>query len=140
MIRQTRHTVEDPAGRELTSRELAHQLGDQAARLVHAEVALARAELLAAARQAIVGGMMLTAAAVAGAYGALALIAAVIAAIATALPVWAAALITGGALLACAGVLAWVGARRLSHATPPWQTTRDSWRSSLAELKVSPRK
>jgi Putative Actinobacterial Holin-X, holin superfamily III len=94
VIRQAEHAE------DLTARELAGQLGDQVARLVRSEVALARAELFAAARQAVLGGTMLTAAGVVGVGGWLALIAAAIAAIAAGLPVWAAALITGAALLA----------------------------------------
>ena len=51
MIRQAQHSTED-----LTARELAVQLGDQMAQLVRTEVALARAELFAATRQAMLSG------------------------------------------------------------------------------------
>jgi hypothetical protein len=95
VTRQAQRSTEEPTIRELTV-----QLGDQLARLVRSELALARAETLATARRAVLGGMMLSGAAVAGACGGLVLTAAVIAAIATGLPLWAAALITGAALLA----------------------------------------
>ena len=89
MIRQAQYSTED-----LTARELAVQLSDQMAQLARTEIALARADLFVATRQAMLGGAMLIGAAVAGACALLALIAAVIAAIATVLPVWAAAPIT----------------------------------------------
>jgi uncharacterized membrane protein YqjE len=135
VIRQAQYSTED-----LTARELAVQLGDQMAQLVRTEVALARAELFVATRQAMLGGAMLIGAAVVGACALLALIAAVIAAIATGLPVWAAALITGAVLLACGGGLASSGARRLNRATPPLKMTSDSLRGGVAELTARLRK
>ena len=58
MIRQAQHSTED-----LTARELAVQLSDQMAQLVRTEIALARAELFVATRQAMLGGAMLIGAA-----------------------------------------------------------------------------
>ena len=110
------------------------------AQLMRTEIALARADLFVATRQAMLGGAMLIGAAAVGACALLALIAAVIAAIATVLPVWAAALITGAVLLACAGGLASFGARRLNRATPPLKMTSDSLRGGVAELAARLRK
>ena len=135
MTRQAQRSTEEPTTRELTVR-----LGDQLARLVRSEVALARAELFATARRAVLGGMMLSGAGLAGACGGVALVAAVIAAIATGLPLWAAALVTGAALLACAGGLALLGARHLARATPPLKMTVDSIRGELAALAAVLRK
>ena len=101
MTTQAQRSAEEP-----TTRELTVQLGDQMTRLVRSEVALARAELFATARRTVLGGMMLSGAGLAGVYGGIALVAMLIAAIAMGLPLWAAALVTGVALLACAGGLA----------------------------------
>lgn len=119
---------------ELTARQLTAQLGEQLIRLFRDEVELAKAELFISARQAVLGGGMLTAAAAVGAGGWLALIAAVIAAIASGLPVWAAALITGGALMACAVGLTLLGLRRLARGTPPLKMTSDSIREELNDV------
>lgn len=135
MTRQAQRPTAEPTIRELTV-----QLGDQLARLVRSELALARAETFATARRAVLGGMMLSGAAMAGACGGLVLTTAVIAAIATGLPLWAAALVTGVALLACAGGLALLGARRLARATPPLRMTVDSIRGELAALAAMLRK
>jgi hypothetical protein len=132
---QAQRSAEEP-----TTRELTVQLGDQMTRLVRSEVALARAELFATARRAVLGGMMLSGAGLAGVYGGVALVAMLIAAIAMGLPLWAAALVTGVALLACAGGLALLGARRLSRATPPLKITMDSIRGELAALAAGLRK
>lgn len=135
MTTQAQRSAEEP-----TTPELAVQLGDQMTRLVRSEVALARAELFATARRGVLGGMMLSGAGLAGVYGGVALVAVVIAAIATGLPLWAAALVTGVALLACAGGLALLGARRLARATPPLKVTVDSIRGELAALAAVLRK
>lgn len=135
MTSQAQRSAEEP-----TTPELAVQLGDQMTRLVRSEVALARAELFATARRGVLGGMMLSGAGLAGVYGGVALVAVVIAAIATGLPLWAAALVTGVALLACAGGLALLGARRLARATPPLKMTVDSIRGELAALAAVLRK
>ena len=135
MTTQAQRSAEEP-----TTRELTVQLGDQMDRLVRSEVALARAELFATARRTVLGGMMLSGAGLAGVYGGVALVAMVIAAIAMGLPLWAAALVTGVVLLACAGGLALLGKRRLARATPPLKMTVDSIRGELAALTAVLRK
>jgi Putative Actinobacterial Holin-X, holin superfamily III len=135
MTSQAQHPTE-----ELTARQLTAQLSDQLARLLRDEVALAKAELFASARQAVLGGGMLTAAMAIGLGGWLALIAAAIAAIAAGLPVWASALIAGGALTASAGGLALLGARRLARGMPPLKMTSDSIRAELNDLAERLRK
>lgn len=121
-------------------RELTGQLGVQVAQLLRDEYALAKAELFARARQAAMGSGMLAAAALLGLTGWLALVAAGIAGIAVALPVWAASLIAGGALLLAAGVIAARGTRRLSRGTPPFMLTAQSIRADVREIKEKARR
>jgi uncharacterized membrane protein YqjE len=107
-----------PAGSRSTA-ELAGDLVRQTADLVHHELELAKVELSEKARRAglaagifgLAGGMALI--------GAMAVTACVIAAIAMVLPVWAAALIIGGAALVGAALTAALGAAQLRRAVPP---------------------
>jgi biopolymer transport protein ExbB/TolQ len=62
------------------------------------------------------------------------MVAAAIAGIAEGLPVWAAALIIGGALGMVAGILALLGIRRLGRGMPPLKLTVDSVRDELNDL------
>lgn len=126
---------------DMTTRELTAQLGDQLSRLMREEAALARAELFASARQSVLGGGMMATAAVAAGTCWLVMVAAAIAGIATGLPVWAAALIVGGVLAACAGVLVLIGKGRLARGTPPLKLTADSIRelTGLAARVRGPR-
>lgn len=119
----------EPSTRELTTR-----LGEQLTTLIRTELALAKAELITRGRQAVMGGGLFGGAGVAALGAYLALIAAAIAGIAVVLPVWAGALIVGGALGAAAGLLALLGRRRVARAAPPLQVTTDSVRRDLAEL------
>ena len=127
------------SAQDLTTRELTAQLGDQLARLMKDEVALAKAELFASARQSVLGGGMLTAAVIAGLTGWLAMVAAAIAGIAAGLPVWAAALVIGGALAVGAGGLALLGVRRLAHGMPPLRMTAESIRAEVGDLAATVR-
>jgi len=113
---------------EMTTRELTAQLGGQLSRLLREEAALAKAEMYASARKSVLGGSLLTAAAVTGGTCWLVMVAAAIAGIATGLPVWAAALIVGGALGAAAAALALIGVRRLPRKPAPLQMTIGSIR------------
>jgi hypothetical protein len=122
------------APRDLSAGELTVQLGNQVSQLLRDELALARAELFARARQAVLGGGMLGAGALLGLTGWLALVAAAIAAIAVALPVWAAALIVGGFLVLVAGGVAARGGRRLSRMEPLTMTAQ-SIRQDVQEVK-----
>lgn len=125
--------VQRPA-QDMTTRELTAQLGDQVSRLVRDEIALAKAELFASGRQAVLGGGMLSAAAVLGLTSWLAMMAAAIAGIAMGLPVWASALIVSVVLATGAGGLALLGKRRLARGTPPLKMTADSIRGELSDL------
>lgn len=114
--------------------QLVSSLTEQLSRLVRAELALAKAELFANGRQAVLGGGLLTGAAVLGFTAWLAMVAAAIAGIAEGLPVWASALIVGAALGAAAGVLALLGRARLARGMPPLALTVGTVRRDLQEL------
>ena len=105
--------------RELPTGELVSQLSEQTSRLVRDELQLALAELKQKGKQAGIGAGLTGAAGSVALYGLGALVIAVIAALALVLPVWAAALIVGAALLGLAGVLALAGMRQVKRATPP---------------------
>jgi NO-binding membrane sensor protein with MHYT domain len=119
---------------ELTAAELSTRLGVQLSRLVRDEIALAKVELTASARQMTLGGALLGGAAVTAMYGLGVMIAAAVAAIALRLPLWAAALIVGGALLAVAGVLALLGRRRLRRGTPPITEAVGTVREDITQI------
>jgi Putative Actinobacterial Holin-X, holin superfamily III len=119
---------------DLTARELTTKLGEQLSRLMREEVALARAEMFANARQAMMGGGLFGGAALFGHTGWLVLVAAAVAGIAVVLPVWAAALIIGGALVVIAGVLAMLGRQRFKRGVPPLRMTTDTIREDVGEL------
>ena len=122
------------SAQDLTARELTAKLGEQLSRLMREEVALARAEMFANTRQAMMGGGLFGGAALAGHTGWLVLVAAAVAGIAVVLPVWAAALIIGGALVVIASVLAMLGRRRFKWGVPPLRMTTDTIREDVGEL------
>ena len=130
----------DGRPRDVPVRELTAQLGEQLTRLVREETALAKAEMFASARQAMLGGGMFGGAGLAGVTAWLAMVAAAIAGIAEGLPVWASALIMGGALGMLANVLALLGCKRLKRGTPPLRMTADSVRKELGELAAGGRR
>ena len=127
-----------PPGRPAVA-QLVAQLVVQAAALIGQEAALARAELRITARQAVGGGILLTAAAVAGGSAWLAFLAAVILGIGVALPWWAAALITGGGLATVGGALAALAVRRLSRVPRGLPVAAGSLREDLRELQSAVR-
>lgn len=120
----------------MSTRDLAVQLGGQLSRLVRDEIALAKAELFADARQAVLGTGMLSGSAVAGHTAWLAMAVAGGAGLALVLPVWAAALIVAGVLAAAAGLLAVLGRRRLRRGVP-LRMTAESVRKELGELAAT---
>jgi hypothetical protein len=122
------------ASPDLSAVELTVQLGNQVSELLREELALARTELFARARQAVLGGGILGTAALLGLTGWLALVTAVIAGLAVALPVWAATVIVGGFLVLLAGGVAARGSRRLSRIAP-LTLTAESIRRDVQEVK-----
>lgn len=125
--------------KDMSARELTVQLGEQMGRLVKDELALAKAEIFASARQSMLGGELLSVAAVVGLGAWLAMVAAAIAGIAAGLPVWASALIVGGALGMIAGLLALLGIRRLSRGMPPLKLTLNSVKDELTGIAAKVR-
>jgi hypothetical protein len=123
-------------GKRRSLPELTVHLTEAVKQLVRAELSLARAELFARGRQAVLGGGLFTAAALIALGGWGALVASAVAAIAEALPVWASALIVGTALSAAAAVLALAGRNRVKRGMPPLPVTAGSIRQDLRELTI----
>jgi Putative Actinobacterial Holin-X, holin superfamily III len=98
--------------------ELVQQLAEQLSHLVRDEMKLAQAEMTRKGTQAAKGLAFFSGSGLVAAYGMGCLLAAAIAGLATAVPVWLAALIVGGALFVAAGVAALVGRREVADATP----------------------
>lgn len=119
---------------DATVAQLTAQLGVQAATLAGREIALAKAELRASARQAVRGGVPLLAAALLGGSAWLVLLAAAILGISVALPAWAAALIVAAVLGAAGGALALFGGSRLDRIPAGLPLTAESLRQSLREI------
>jgi hypothetical protein len=99
--------------------ELVRDLSEQSSRLIHQEVALARAELTEKGVEAGWGIGLLSGAGVLALYGLGALTAAGILLLSTAMKAWIAAVIIAGGILAVAGVAALIGTARLAQAAPP---------------------
>jgi hypothetical protein len=131
------HRTAEPVGTAGQSvGELVKQASEQLSELVRDEMRLAQAELAAKGKRAGIGGGMFGAAAVFGLTALGALAAAAIAALSLVLPVWAAALIVAGGLLAVAAVLALVGKKQLGRAMPPTpEQAIGSMKADVHEIK-----
>lgn len=132
MVSDDGHTKEA----DLSARELTAQLAGQLSRLVSEELALAKAEMFASARQAVLGSGLLAGAAVAGLTVWLAMAAALTAGIALAIPVWAALLSTSAIYTTVGGALALLGRRHLKTGAP-LRMTAESVRKEFTELAAS---
>lgn len=122
-------TVSEPTAFELTT-----ELGGQLRQLARDEVALAKAELFAGGRQMTLGAGLFGGAALMGLAGFGTLVAAAVAGVALKLPMWAAALIIGAALLAVAGGLALAARQRMKRGLPPFKATADTLRADVSEV------
>ena len=98
--------------------ELVHQAAEQLSRLVRDEIKLAQTELTRKASSMAKGAGLFGGSGVLAFYGTGCLLAAAVAGLALVLPIWAAALIVGGAVLALAGLAALLGKHELSQSTP----------------------
>jgi hypothetical protein len=105
--------------REKPIADLLRELADETSTLVRQEMALARAELTAKAREAGVGAGMVGGAGVMALAAAGAFTAFLIALLAKAMPVYGAALLVTVIEAAAAAVLAINGRNRISRGTPP---------------------
>lgn len=107
---------------ESSTGELVRRMSEQVSTLVRDELALARVELVEKGKRAGIGVGLFGGAGMFAWYAVGALIATVILALALVWPAWLAALVVGVLLLAVAGVLALVGKKEVSQATPPVPT------------------
>ena len=115
--------------------ELIGQLSAQLSRLVRDEIRLAQKEIQQSVKQARVGAGLFGAAGLLAFFGLASVLAAAIAALALALPVWAAALIVGGALFIAAGVAMLLSKSRVDGVTPVAPESVASVQKDVQELK-----
>lgn len=108
----------DRVDEESTGQLVSHFSQDVSA-LVRDELRLAQVEISEKAKKAGLGAGMFGAAGLLGLYGVGTLIATVILALALVLPAWLAALIVSAVLLAVAGLVALLGKKRVTAASPP---------------------
>ena len=99
--------------------ELVSRLSQQLTTLVRDEMRLAQAELTQKGKMAGIGAGLFGGAGVVALYGVGALVAAAIIALSLAVTAWLAAVIVAVVLFIVAGVLALVGKKEVSAATPP---------------------
>ncbi|MBI9115772.1 phage holin family protein [Sanguibacter suaedae] len=102
--------------------QLLEQMTEQVKTLVRAEIASAKAEMAAKAKNAGIGIGLFVGAAVLGLYAFGFLLHSGMVGLAHVVPLWLAALIVGIVLLAGAGALALVGKKMLSRGMPPAPT------------------
>jgi len=113
---------------------LFRQIPTQVSRLVRNEVRAAQAELTAKLKDAGLGAGLLAAAAVMGLYALGVFIATAIIALSNVVAPWLAALIVAVLLLLIAGILAFLGLRKLKTGVPPVPT--DSIESVKADIRT----
>ncbi|MEV8312413.1 phage holin family protein [Streptomyces flavidovirens] len=124
------NTAEESVG------DLVSQASQQISQLMREELRLAQAEMTQKGKRFGIGGGLFGGAGMVVFLALQALVAAVIAALALVLPVWASSLIITGVLLALAAVLALVGKKQVSQATPPApEQAIDSVKAGMAEIK-----
>ena len=105
--------------RELPTGELVAQLSKQVSRLVRDELRLAQVELRQKGKRAGLGAGLAGAGGVVALFGLAAVETAAIVAVTIALPLWAAALVVGAALLLLAGLLGLIGTSQVKRGGPP---------------------
>jgi uncharacterized membrane protein YqjE len=103
---------------EASTSELVSRLTQQSTELIRSELRLAQAEMTEKAKHAGVGAGLFGGAGLVALYGVGALIATVILALALLMPAWLSALIVTVVLFATAGVVALLGKKQVSQATP----------------------
>jgi protein-S-isoprenylcysteine O-methyltransferase Ste14 len=124
----------DSSGRSLG--QLVSDLSEQTSTLVRGEIALAKEEVVAKAKQYGIGGGMFAAAAFVALYALGVLIATIILALAVPFPPWLASLIVFLLLAGVVALLIWLGRRKLQAATPPTPTRAiENVHEDLAALK-----
>lgn len=117
--------------------ELMSQLSAQVSRLVRDEMRLAQKEFQDSAKHAGLGVGLLSAAGLLAFFGVASLIAAAIAALALLLPVWAAALIVGAAVLWVSGIVALLSRKQAREVTPAAPQTVANVKKDVQQVKVA---
>jgi len=114
----TTSATSGPAAGEPSTGELINRLTAQSTELIRSELQLAKTEMTEKAKHAGVGVGMFGGAGLVALYGLGTLIAAIVLALALVLPAWLSALIVAVVLFAIAGVVALMGKKQVSQATP----------------------
>ena len=105
--------------------ELFRELASDTGTLVRKEVELAKTEMAGKAKVVAKDGAMIAGGGVLAYYASFLLLAALVLALGTIMPLWASALIVGVVLAASAGVLAFIGVKKLKKVDPaPRETIR----------------
>jgi uncharacterized membrane protein YqjE len=116
--------------------ELVKQASDQISQLMRQELRLAQAEMQHKGKRFGIGGGLFGGAGVVGFLALQALAATAIVALDLVWPLWGSALTVTAVLLAVAGVLAAVGKKHVSQATPPTpEQAIEGVKSDVAEIK-----
>lgn len=133
--RPPRRTLFGPAPAEPTG-DVVKQVVDDAKTLLQAELALAKAEVMGGVKSKAMGAGMFAAAAVLVAVASLGLLITIgfVLAEVAGLPGWASALIVSVALLLGAGILAFVGKRKISTDVSV-ETTKQNVQEDIAWIK-----
>lgn len=125
-----------PGSTEPTTGELINRLTEQTSTLIRSEMQLAKTEMTEKAKHAGVGAGLFGGAGLIALYGVGALIATIILALATFLDAWLAALIVTVVLFVIAGIVALVGKKQVSQATPAApERTIDSVKRDVETVK-----
>lgn len=112
------------------------QATEQSSQLIRDEIRLAQAETTEKLKHAGVGVASLGGAGVLALYGFGLLLTAAVAGLATAIPVWASALVVAAVVLVAAGIAALVGKKQVGEATPVVpERAVDGARRDVAALK-----
>ncbi|MDQ0938930.1 phage holin family protein [Streptomyces sp. V1I1] len=116
--------------------ELVKQASEQISQLMRQELRLAQAEMQHKGKRFGIGGGLFGGAGVVGFLALQALAATAIVALDLVWPLWGSALTVTAVLLAVAGVLAAVGKKHVSQATPPTpEQAMEGVKSDVAEIK-----
>ncbi|WP_328876975.1 phage holin family protein [Streptomyces sp. NBC_00299] len=116
--------------------DLVQRASQQLSELVRDEMRLAQAEMTEKGKRFGKGGGLFGGAGLIGFLTLQALVATVIAALSLAMDIWVAALIVTGVLAAVTALMAALGRKQISRASPPTpERTLDSVKSDVAEIK-----
>jgi uncharacterized membrane protein YqjE len=127
---RTESGAQEPVG------DLVQRASQQLSQLVRDEMRLAQAEMTEKGKRLGKGGGLLGGAGLMGVLTLQTLVATVIAALSLVMDVWAAALIVTAVLAAVAALMAALGKRQISKASPPApEQTIDSVKADVAEIK-----